>query len=124
MAMLPEIVLKAWESRTAPIVFSTVDANGVPNSIYATCTWLYDTQTIIIADNYFDKTFKNINGGSSGSVLFITDDRKSFQIKGKIEYHESGEIYDFMKKLNPEKLPGKAAAALRVEDVYEGSKKL
>jgi hypothetical protein len=29
-----------------------------------------------------------------------------------------------MKKLNPEKLPGKAVVAIKVEDVYSGSKKL
>ena len=124
MAVIPEIVLKAWEGRTDPIVFSTVDANGIPNSIYATCTWMYDMQTIIIADNYFDKTLKNILNGSKGSVLFITEEKKSFQMKGIIEYHKSGEIFDYMKKLNPEKLPGKAVVAIKIEDVYSGSKKL
>lgn len=124
MAMLPEIVLKAWESRTAPIVFSTVDANGIPNSIYATCTWLYDTQTIIIADNYFDKTLKNIQNGSKGSILFITEEKKSYQIKGRIEYHKSGKIFDKMKELNRKDLPGNAVAALKVEEVYSGSERL
>lgn len=121
--MLPEIVLKAWESRTAPIVFSTVDVNGIPNSVYASCVWIYDPKTIIIADNYFDKTHKNILSGSKGSVLFITEEKKSYQIKGSIEYYESGNIYDMMKELNRKDLPGKAAAVLKVEEVYSGSKK-
>ena len=32
-----------------------------------------------------------------GSVLFITKDRKSFQIKGKVGYHADGDIYADMK---------------------------
>jgi len=123
MAMLPEIVLKAWESRTAPIVFTTVDTNGIPNSIYASCAWIFDSQTIIVADNYFDKTLKNIQNGSKGSILFITEEKKSYQIKGSIEYHKSGKIFDKMKELNRKDLPGNAAAALKVEEVYSGSKK-
>jgi uncharacterized protein len=122
MALLPEIVLNAWEDRTAPIVLSTVDKSGIPNSIYATCTWIFDSQTIIVADNYFDKTLQNILDRSKGSILFITNDKTSYQIKGSIEYHKSGEMFDYMKKLNPGKLPGKAVVALKVEKVYSGSK--
>jgi hypothetical protein len=124
MAVLPEIVMQAWEKREGPIVFSTVDTKGIPNSIYATCVSIYNPGTIVVANNYFDKTLKNIMEGSKGSVLFITSGKKSFQIKGSIEYHKTGEIFDDMKKWNPAKLPGHAAAALKVEEVYSGSEKL
>jgi len=48
----------------------------------------------------------------------------SFQIKGSIEYHKDGKIFEDMKQWNPTKLPGHAAAALKVEEVYSGAEKL
>lgn len=124
MAILPEDVGKAWEKRKGAVVLTTVDKDGVPNSIYATCVNKYDEETIVVADNYFDKTQKNILAGSKGSVLFITDEGASFQIKGRIEYLKDGPVFDDMKKWNPTKHPGHAAAALKVEEVYSGAKKL
>ncbi|MFA6978621.1 MAG: pyridoxamine 5'-phosphate oxidase family protein [Ignavibacteriaceae bacterium] len=124
MAVLPELVMKAWRKREGPIVFSTVDTKGIPNAIYATSVSIYNPGTIVIADNYFDKTRKNIMDGSKGSILFITDEKKSFQVKGSIKYYKKGEIFNDMKKWNSTKLPGHAAAALKVEEVYSGSEKL
>jgi len=124
MAKLPEDVSKAWEDRQGPIVFSTVAGGTDPNAIYATCVSKFDDETILIADNYFDKTKKNILEGSRGSVLFITDEKKAYQLKGAIEYHQEGALFENMKSWNPEKHPGHAVAALKVEEVYSGSKKL
>ncbi len=122
--MLPEEVSKAWDNRKGPIIFTTVDENKVPNAIYAGCVSKFSEDTIVVADNFFDKTKKNILAGSKGTILFINSKGKSFQIKGTIEYHTEGEIFENMKTWNPEKHPGHAAAALKVEEAYSGAKKL
>ena len=124
MATLPEAVSKAWDAHEGPVIFTTVDESGEPNSIYATCVSKFAEDTLVVADNYFDKTRKNIQSGSRGSILFITADNKAYQVKGTIEYHESGDIFDDMKKWNPEKHPGHAAAALKVEAVFSGAERL
>jgi len=124
MAALPAQVLQAWEEREGPVVLTTVDANGKPNAIYATCTALYGTDRVVVADNYFAKTQANILAGSKGSLLFITKDKKAYQIKGEIEYLKDGPIFDDMKQWNPTKHPGHAAAAVTVEEVYSGAEKL
>ena len=124
MKTLPEVVLKEWENRQPAVVFTTVSKDGTPNSIYATCVALYKDSQIVIADNFFHKTAENIRSGSPASVLFLTKDEKSYQIKGTIEYHDSGTYFDFMKSWNPEKLPGHGAAVITPEKVYSGADEL
>jgi len=124
MIALPEIVSKAWEDREGPIILSTVDRDGNPNAIYATSVSKFSEDTIVIANNFFSKTLENILAGSKGSILFITKEGTSYQIKGSFEYHKEGDIFDDMKKWNQKNLPGHAAAALKVEGVYAGAKKL
>ena len=124
MAALPEIVTESFKDKQGPAVFTTVNKDGVPNSIYVNCVRIFSEDTFVIADNYFNKTRRNILAGSRGSLLFLTSKIKSFQIKGRIEYHESGEIYEDMKTWNPIKHPGHASAAIKVDEVYSGSEKL
>jgi predicted pyridoxine 5'-phosphate oxidase superfamily flavin-nucleotide-binding protein len=124
MSALPEKVSEAWENREGPIILSTVNEDGIPNAIYATCVSKFSEDTIVVANNYFSKTLKNILSGSKGSILFITKEGKSYQMKGSIEYHKDGRIFEDMKKWNPKKHPGHAAAALKVEEVYTGAERL
>lgn len=124
MAVLPEIVSKAWENREGPVIFTTVDGNGNPNAIYATCISKYSEDMIVVANNYFSKTMSNLLAGSKGSILFMTKEGKSYQIKGSLEYHQTGAIFDDMKKWNPAKHPGHGAAVLKIEEVYSGAEKL
>ena len=121
---IPQNVKEAWANKKGPIVFSTVSADGEANSIYATCVSLYEENSIIVANNYFSKTMKNIESGSKGVILFITEEDKSFQIKGSIEHVTSGEAFDDMKSWNPERLPGVGAAIIAIEEIYSGAEKL
>lgn len=107
-----------------PVIFTTVNSTGRPNAIYATCVSRYGDDLLVVADNYFSKTRENIQEGSYGSILFMTEEKKSYQVKGTVTYHKEGPVFDDMKKWNPEKHPGHAAAALKVEEVYSGSEKL
>ncbi len=124
MAILPEKASKAWDNHHGPIVFITTNPQGTPNAIYATCVSKFDEETLVVADNYFNKTRDNIKAGNKGSILYITEQKEAYQVKGTIEYHTEGKLFDDMKKWNPEKHPGHAAAALKVEEVYSGGEKL
>ena len=121
---IPSIVKEAWEAREGPVVLATVDGAGQPNAIYATCVKRYDDERIVVADNFFDKTRRNILAGSRGAVLFITRDKKAYQLKGILEYHEGGPVFEDMKRWNPEQHPGHAAAVLLVREIFSGAKAL
>lgn len=124
MSKLPEEVSQAWENREGPVVLTTVDAEGNPNAIYATCVSKYREDTLVVADNFFNKTKANILSGSQAALLFLTKEGKSYQVKGKIEYHTEGAIFEDMKRWNPANLPGHAAAALKVEQAFSGAEQL
>jgi uncharacterized protein len=124
MAELPSLVNEQWENREGPIVFTTVDNEGTPNSIYAGCIKKLNDGRILIVDNYFDKTKSNIMSGTNGSILFITKERKSFQVKGAVEYHKDDDIYADMKAWVDPKYPAHGAAVVNVEQVYCGAERL
>jgi predicted pyridoxine 5'-phosphate oxidase superfamily flavin-nucleotide-binding protein len=121
---MSDLLQKAWIERDGAIVVTTVDSKGVPNSIYATCVELSDDKRIVIADNYFFKTKRNIEAKSKATILFITKEGKSYQVKGEVEYHTSGAIFDWMKGWNPTKHPGHGALVINTSEIYSGKEKL
>ena len=121
MSKLPKIVLDEWANKVDAVTITTVNTDGMPNSIYATCVSLHDGDKILVADNFFNKTLKNIKDGGKGAVLFLTKENKSYQLKGTFDYATDGELFADMKKWNPEQLPGKGVAVLNVEEIYSGA---
>ena len=124
MAALPQSVRQAWEDRKGPAILATVSPDGVPNIIYVTCVGAFGDDRLVVADNYFDKTKKNVLVGGKGALLFQSQEGKAYQVKGSLEYHTSGEIFDNMKTWNPSQHPGHGAAALLIEEVYSGAEKI
>lgn len=124
MPDLPSVVINDWGKRKGPAVFTTVSEEGIPNTIYVSCISKYDEQTILIANNHFSKTLTNVKYGCRGSLLFMTSNHQTYQLKGFVQYHEQGDYFDNMKKWNPPRRGGQGVAVLKVEEVYSGSKRL
>ena len=118
------LVAQAWENREGPAVLATVDAAKTPNAIYVGEIRYVPGEGFIVADNYFHKTRANITSGTKGAILFLTKERKSFQVKGPLTYHTKGPIFENMQSWHDPKYPGVAATLLRVEEAYSGAEKL
>jgi predicted pyridoxine 5'-phosphate oxidase superfamily flavin-nucleotide-binding protein len=118
------LVIQAWESRDGPAVLATVDAARTPNAIYVGEIRHLPGEGFVVADNYFHKTRSNIANGTRGSILFLTKERKSFQVKGPLTYHTKGPIFEYMQSWHDPKYPGVAATLLRVEEAYSGAERL
>ncbi|MBN1308139.1 MAG: pyridoxamine 5'-phosphate oxidase family protein [Chitinispirillaceae bacterium] len=121
---LPQEVISAWNDREGPLVATTVDAAGVPNSIYASIVNITADGRIAVADNYFNKTAANISHGGQAAILFITKGRKSYQIKGRFEYRSAGPLYEEMLTWADPKHPRKGVAVMNPEEAYCGSERL
>jgi len=125
VAKLPEIAIKAWDEHEGPLVFTTVDKNGMPNTIYVICVNRIDDDKIVVANNKMHKTLENIKAGTKAGILYITKEKKAFQIKGTLDYHIDGDVYDDMKnRWLDKKYPGHGAVVLKIEEVYSGAEQL
>ena len=124
MAKMTAEALEAWRNKENKMVFTTVDANGAPNAIWILCANLVDDETIVIANNAMAKTLENVENGGIASLLYIAPEREAYQVKGRVEHHPDGPVYDHMKQwLNP-RYPGKSAVLLHIDEVYYGATKV
>ena len=121
---LPEEVVNAWNDREGPLVLTTVDTMGTPNSIYAGIAGRTSDGRLAVTDNYFCKTKENIEAQTKATLLFITKNRKSYQVKGTIAYYTSGVLYEEMLSWSDPKHPRIGVAVLNAESVYRGKDKL
>jgi len=124
MIQIPKNIIEDWNEKEAPIVLTTVSKEGVPNSIYATCAALFEGNKALVANNKFKKTYQNIMDNDRATLLFISKDRKAYQLKGSIKYATEGPEFDDMKKWNNANMPGYGVAILDVEEIYSGAEKL
>jgi len=127
MPKLPEEVLVALK-KTNPICIATSDKSGKPNLIYVTYLKAHDDSTIVLADNKFEKTRKNLDENPVAAfVVLDPDSKKAYQIKGPVScYTEGGkydEVVEWVHTNHPQMTP-KAAFYMNVEEVYSGAEKL
>ena len=83
MTSLPQSIRQAWEDHDGPAILATVNEEGLPNIIYVICVAVFGDDRFVIADNYFDKTRKNVLLGGNGSLLFRDKQGKAYQVKGE-----------------------------------------
>ncbi len=124
MKTIPEAVLKAWdEEREGFCILTTATPEGVPNAIYVGIVGRCE-EGFFIANNYFSKTKANLEANPQASLLFLTAERKAYQLKGTISFHTEGPIFEAMKAANKPGYPGHSAALLTVEAIFSGADQL
>ena len=76
-------------------VLSTSTKEGTPNIIYLKFLKVYNNEQIIIANNKFFKTEKNLLENPKISfVVLDKKNKKSYQIKGTAEFHKDDQIFE------------------------------
>jgi|TARA_B110000908_G_C10010346_1_gene338259 predicted pyridoxine 5'-phosphate oxidase superfamily flavin-nucleotide-binding protein len=124
MSALPQAFLDAWDQHEPRMILTTVNKASEPNAVWVLCVNKLDDKRILIANNFFNKTLENILAGSHGSLLMIAPEREAYQIKGALEYHTDGPIYNDMKAWLDPKFAGVGAVILNIESIYYGAEKI
>lgn len=109
------------------IVLATATKDGVPNVVPVNAKKIIDDETILISDQFFNKTLKNLKENPQVAIT-IWDKLENYQLKGTVTIETSGKRFEEMakwidemaKKLN---LPikSKGAVILKLTEIYNVS---
>ena len=103
------------------VFLATATADGTPNVVPIGFARTIDSKTIMIVDNFMNKTHKNLENNPKASLVVRDASACPYQFKGSVELVESGKYFDdavdwatsVMSQLAP-----KAAILLKVEEIY------
>jgi len=103
------------------IVFlATSSKDGIPNVVPIGAFKLLDNETLLISDQYFQKTLQNM---VENPVVALSwwGEKGGFQIKGPVTIHTDDEIFRqdvaWMKEVRPH-LAAKSAVVMKIAEAY------
>ena len=118
VAMTPEI--KESLEGTKVAFLATSSAGGIPNVVPIAAMKFLDDSTLLISDQYFNKTLANMLENPE-TALSWWGDKGGFQIKGTVTIHNDGEIFAediaWMKERRPDLVP-KGAVLVKITAAY------
>lgn len=106
-----------------PTPIATASKDGKPNVVYIGYLKILDDERIMIGDNFFNKTLKNLEENPRICILcYDSETKRSYQIKGSVKVHKQGPEFEEMRSwvhgANP-KMPAKSCVMVTVEEVYD-----
>ena len=103
------------------VFFATATEDGTPNVVPIGFARPIDDKTIMIVDNYMNKTHKNLENNPKASLVLRDASACPYQFKGTVEIIEEGKYFDeavdWAKSVMSQLAP-KAALLLKVEEIY------
>lgn len=124
MVKMPPEVRETLEKQW-PIPFATASSDGKPNVVFLGILKIKDDETLLFADNFFNKTATNLAENPWASVLCWTKDpRRSYQMKGSVTFQDEGPIYEEMEesvRARRSDLNMRRAVIFKVEEIYEAN---
>ena len=125
---IPKPIQKVVDDQKLYII-STTSSQGMPNTVYVKFLKIYNDNQILIADNKFFKTKKNLEENPKlAFVVLDNETKKAYQLKGNIEIHKQGQVFEDARKWVEEetnlRLSPKSAIILNVEEIYSGADKI
>ncbi len=103
------------------VFLATSSEEGVPNVVPIGFARPISEDTILIADNYMNKTRKNLEKNPWISLVTKDATKCPFQFKGKVEIFESGKYFETVTEWGQNamtKLTPKAAILMKVTEIY------
>jgi len=104
------------------IVFlATSSKDGIPNVVPIGAFKLLDDETLLISDQFFNKTLANLKANPKAAISYWGE-KGGFQIKGTVTIHTNDKVFSddvaWMKELRPNLTP-KSAVIMKISDVFQ-----
>ena len=125
MALLNERMKEIF-GKQGIFVLGTADLNGVPNVVPVGAVRILDDETILVSDQYFQKTLNNLKENPKVAISFWeTGKGEGYQIKGNATIQTEGKIYEetvewirqFSEKIG-HPLKSKGAIVIKITAIY------
>jgi hypothetical protein len=108
-------------------VLGTADAKGIPNVVPVGSVKILDDETILISDQYFHKTLKNLKANPKIALSFW-EMSEGYQVKGRAKIHTKGKIFEetaeWIRRRSEEigkPLKSKGAVVVKITAIYSVS---
>jgi uncharacterized protein len=106
---------------TKTLFLATASKGSVPNVVPIGAFKLLDDGTLLISDQFFSKTLRNLQENPQVALSWWGE-KGGYQIKGPVTIHTQDEIFRqdvaWMKELRPNLKP-KSAIILKISDVFQ-----
>ncbi len=113
--------IKESLAATKLVYLSTASKSGVPNAVPIGAFKLLDDGTLLISDQFFNKTLANLKENPHAGITWWGE-KGGFQIKGTTTIHTNDAIFKedaaWVKELKPN-LVAKSAVVLKITDVFQ-----
>jgi predicted pyridoxine 5'-phosphate oxidase superfamily flavin-nucleotide-binding protein len=123
MAKMTERMQELFKKVPAAIL-ATAASDGVPNAVPVGAKKIIDDETILISDQFFNKTLANLKSNPNVAVSFW-EGREGYQLKGSVTIETSGQRYEETAKWIEElgnkagaPLKSKGAVILKIDEIY------
>jgi uncharacterized protein len=124
MAQMTERMQELF-NKVRTVVLATATRDGRPNAVPIEAKKIIDAETILISDQYFNKTLTNMKANPRVSVMYWKG-REGYQLKGSVAIETSGQRYEDTARWIDElgakfglQLKSKGAIIFKIEEIYE-----
>jgi len=123
MAKMTERIKGTFE-KVENVILATATKEGVPNAVPIGAKKIIDDETILISDQFLNKTLNNMKDNPQVAVTFWSG-FEGYQLKGNITIETSGERFeetakwiDEMGKALNFPLKSKGAVIMKISEIY------
>ena len=123
MAKMNQRIKEIFEKQRI-IVLATATKKGIPNVVPVGRKRIIDDETILISDQYLNKTVKNIKDNPRAAIT-VWDKTEGYQIKGTVSIETSGPRFEETARWVEEmgrsmnlSLRSKGALILKITEIY------
>jgi uncharacterized protein len=123
MAKMTERMQKLLE-KVPTAVLATATADGTPNAVPIGAKRIIDPETVLVSDQFFNKTIKNLHSNPKASLMYW-EGHEGYQLKGSVIVETSGDRFEetarWIEARSEEigfPLRSKGAIILKIEEIY------
>ncbi len=123
MAQMTERMIEVFK-KVPTAILATATADGTPNAVPVGAKKIIDNETILISDQFLNKTLANLKANPKVAVTYW-DGHEGYQLKGTITIETTGKRFEetaaWIEEMGNKSgfpLKSKGAVILKIDEIY------